>query len=276
MDPSVFLQGDQFDAVMNYRWYRIARGLFGQAQPVLKPSAFIDSVNSLNKDIKSDNLKAMMNVPSTHDTPRLSTSLYNKTLYKYRTKPEDDPNYKINKPDEITRKEQVLLLINQFTFIGAPQIWNGEEVGMWGADDPDCRKPLIWDDLDYEVERTAYDPSQSRSPDIVKPDNNLLVFYKNLCMMRRENTVLIDGDLSFFLADDDRMLLGYRRSDSKEEITVLFNCSEEGQELNTDTGIDASYLDLLSGNKRIYKTQNRSLKIFLESRSAVVLKRVTD
>ena len=55
-----------------------------------------------------------------------------------------------------TIQEQKLLLIHQFTFIGAPQIWNGEEVGMWGADDPDCRKPLIWDDLVYEDERAEF------------------------------------------------------------------------------------------------------------------------
>jgi hypothetical protein len=40
MDPKSFLEGDQFDAIMNYRWYRIARGFFAQAEPVLNPSGF--------------------------------------------------------------------------------------------------------------------------------------------------------------------------------------------------------------------------------------------
>jgi glycosidase len=87
MDPKSFLEGDQFDAIMNYRWYRIARGFFAQAEPVLKPSGFLTEINRINDGISSDNLQAMMNVAATHDTPRLSTSIYNKTLDKYHAKP---------------------------------------------------------------------------------------------------------------------------------------------------------------------------------------------
>ena len=99
-----------------------------------------------------------------------------------------------------------MLLIHQFTFIGAPQIWNGEEVGMWGADEPDCRKPLVWDDIIYEDEKTNYDPSKNRPAVIVRPDTVLLGFYKSLCRMRKDNPVLGYGDLSFMIADDEKML----------------------------------------------------------------------
>ncbi|HKK41151.1 MAG TPA: alpha-amylase family glycosyl hydrolase, partial [Bacteroidales bacterium] len=111
MDPSVYLRGDQFDAVMNYRWYRIARGLFGQADPVLKPTEFVSAVQKINSGINTDNIEAMMNVASSHDSPRLSTSLFNKTLYKVGAKPGENPGYKVNKPDSMTRKEQILLLV---------------------------------------------------------------------------------------------------------------------------------------------------------------------
>ena len=33
------------------------------------------------------------------------------------------------------------------TYRGAPMIYYGDEVGMWGADDPHDRKPMIWDNL---------------------------------------------------------------------------------------------------------------------------------
>ena len=160
-DPKVYLEGDQYDAIMNYRWFRVARGFFGQAEPVLTSNRICKEIERINKGINIDNLQAMMNVASTHDSPRLSTSFYNKTMDKYKAKPSDNPDYKINKPDQLTRKEQILLLIHQFTFIGAPQIWNGEEVGMWGADDPDCRKPMVWDDITYEDEKANYDPSKA-------------------------------------------------------------------------------------------------------------------
>jgi cyclomaltodextrinase / maltogenic alpha-amylase / neopullulanase len=86
-DPAVYLKGDQFDAIMNYRWFRVARGFFGQAEPVLTPTGFVSEIDRINKGIKSDNLEAMMDVASTHDTPRLSTSLYNKGMDKYKAKP---------------------------------------------------------------------------------------------------------------------------------------------------------------------------------------------
>jgi len=223
MNPKIFLDGDQFDAIMNYRWYRIARGFFGQAEPVLTPTGFVMEIDRINRGIKKENLQVMMNVTSTHDSPRLSTSLYNKTMDKYKAKPSETPDYKINKPDMLTRKEQILVLIHQFTFLGAPQIWNGEEVGMWGADDPDCRKPLIWDDLVYEDERADYDPAKTRPRDVVKPDTALRSFYKGLCKMRKENPVLVYGDLSFIVADDKKMTLAYKRRMGSHEIIAIFN-----------------------------------------------------
>lgn len=271
MDPKIYLQGDQFDAVMNYRWYRIARGLFGQAEPVLKPSEFVTEIDSIDKGIRTDNLEAMMNVASTHDSPRLSTSLYNKTLYKYRAKPSDNPDYKINKPGELTRKEQVMLLIHQFTFIGAPQIWNGEEAGMWGADDPDCRKPLVWDDLVYEDEKANYDPSGSRPTDIVRPDTVLLSFYKRLCKMRKKNPVLCYGDLSFLLSDDKEMLLAYSRKMDNTEIIAIFNCSENPQTVKLAVKNNGNYKDILSGSSVLIKSKNNYLEITLEPFSARVL-----
>ena len=31
------------------------------------------------------------------------------------------------------------------TYVGAPQIYYGDEVGMEGGKDPDCRRPFYWD-----------------------------------------------------------------------------------------------------------------------------------
>jgi cyclomaltodextrinase / maltogenic alpha-amylase / neopullulanase len=273
MDPAVYLKGDQFDAVMNYRWYRIARGLFGQAEPVLKPSEFVNQINQIDKDIHPDNLQAMMNVASTHDSPRLSTSLYNKTLYKDRANPKDNPDYKINKPDEQTRKEQIMLLIHQFTFIGSPQIWNGEEVGMWGADDPDCRKPLVWGDIKYEDERAAYDPAKSRQVDKVSPDTALFSFYAKLCKMRKENPVLVYGNLSFILADDQNMLLAYSRADKDDEIVAVFNSSFKSQPVKVPVKHDGEYMDLLSPNNKSAISNNRTIELNLKPLTAVVLKK---
>ena len=232
MDPRPFLQGDQFDAIMNYRWYRLARGFFGQAAPVLKPTEFVAGIQEINRGIGIENLRAMMNVAASHDSPRLSTSLFNKNLYKYNAKPTDDPEYKIHRPDERTRREQKMLLLHQFTFLGSPHIWNGDEVGMWGADDPDCRKPMVWDDLAYEDETAHLIPGRERPPDKVFPDRQLLEHSRSLTRLRRENPVLVYGSLNFLLADDERMLLVYSRAQGDRLALVLFNRSEDRQELS--------------------------------------------
>jgi glycosidase len=274
LDPAVFLEGDQYDAIMNYRWYRVARGFFGQAEPVLSASGFVSEIDRINKRINIDNLQVMMNVAATHDSPRLSTSLYNKTMDKYNAKPSDNPYYKINKPDELTRREQMLLLIHQFTFVGAPHIWNGDEVGMWGADDPDCRKPVVWDDIVYEDEKANYDPLKSRPVDIVKPDSELLSFYKKLVLMRRKNPVLVYGDLNFTIADDQKMVLAYNRKMDNDEITAVFNRSDTIQRVLLADLKDRNYSKIMSTGGSLINVTDSGTEITLEPLSVVVLKYV--
>jgi glycosidase len=272
-DPKVFLEGDQYDAIMNYRWFRVARGFFGQAEPILNATGFVSEINRINKGISIDNLQAMMNVVSTHDTPRLSTSLYNKTMDKYQSKPSDNPDYKISKPDRRTRKEQILLLIHQFTYIGAPQIWNGEEVGMWGADDPDDRKPMVWDDIRYSDEKAAYDQTKSRPVDSVRADTDLRLFYEKLCRMRRENSVLVYGDLLFSLADDKKMVLAYDRMKDNDEILAVFNRSDSTRTISVPVRQNGEFSDLLSGSPVSFRSVDKKVEIKLMPLSAKVLKK---
>jgi glycosidase len=273
LDPKVFLEGDQYDAIMNYRWCRIARGFFGQAVPVLTPTGFVKEIERINNGIKTENLQGMMNVSSSHDTPRLSTSLFNKGMDKYNAKPGDDPAYKINKPDARTIEEQKLLLVHQYTFIGAPQIWNGEEMGMWGADDPDCRKPLIWDDIVFEDEKAAFDPSGKRPVDVVKADKELFAFYQKLIKMRKENPVLVYGDLNFPVADDDKMVLAYSRKNGKDEIICVFNRSDRAQSVDIPLETSGNFMDLNSVECKTFSSTDNVLKVSLEPLTAKVLKR---
>jgi cyclomaltodextrinase / maltogenic alpha-amylase / neopullulanase len=269
LDPGVFLKGDQFDAIMNYRWFRLARGFFGQAEPVLTPSGFVSEIGRIDSGITEMNLEGMMNVAATHDSPRLSTSLFNKTMDKYQAKPSDNPDYKINKPDELTRREQKLLLVHQFTFVGAPHIWNGDEAGMWGADDPDCRKPLVWNDIVYEDEKAAFDPSKTRPVDKVELDTSLTVFYKSLITMRKGNPVLSTGKLEFTIADDQKMVLAYRRYDKDSEIIAIFNRSGDDQIVSVKELAKANYKNIFSTGDIV--TSGSEVK--MGPISAVVLKR---
>ncbi|MGE3525419.1 MAG: alpha-amylase family glycosyl hydrolase [Gemmatimonadales bacterium] len=230
-DPAPWLQGDVFDAVMNYRWYAPNRNFFAGATPPLDAAGYAAALDSIAVGIGPEQLRAMMNLTASHDTPRFGTSIYNPGRYKYHANPREDPGYRIDRPDDRTRRTRQMILVQQFTWIGAPQIWNGDEVGMWGADDPDDRKPMVWDDLRYDDE-TAHPFGRPRHRDRVAPDTALFRVYHDLIAMRRRDLRLfVDGDMHWLLTDNARGLLAYDRVLAGRRAIVAFNVSDMPREI---------------------------------------------
>jgi glycosidase len=230
-DPAPWLQGDVFDAVMNYRWYMPTRRFFAHAPP-LSATAYAASLDSLGIGVKPAHLKVMMNLTASHDTPRFGTSIYNPDRYKYHNSPREDSGYRIDQPDERTRRIQQLILVQQFTYVGAPHVWNGDEVGMWGADDPDDRKPMVWSDQRYDDE-VAHPFARPRHRDRVVPDTALFRVYRELIALRKQNLrLLVDGKLNWLLTDDKRGLLAYDRALGNRRAIVAFNVSEAPQDVS--------------------------------------------
>lgn len=269
MAPNEYLKGDVFDCIMNYRWYRPARHFFADAPDEMKPSEFVKLLKEKMQNIDASRLQAMMNLLDSHDAPRVSTSLYNNGKYKFRAKPTENPDYKIDKPDEHTRKIQKMLLIHQYTYIGAPHIFYGDEIGMWGADDPDCRKPMLWKDINYEDE-THHPLNKERKHNKVEQDTILLNFYKNLIKMRKENPIFIYGSINFILADDENRTLAYNRIFKNDEIIVIFNKSKKQKIISVSTENNGTFQNLLNRNKTFNVTGNK-LIINLKSESAIIL-----
>ncbi len=229
MDPAPWLQGDVFDAVMNYRWYMPTRGFFAGAPPYPTASEYVAHLDSVARGIGRDELQAMMNLTASHDTPRFGTSVYNPGRYKYDVSPGANPAYRIDRPDERTRRIQEMILVQQFTYLGAPHIWYGDEVGMWGADDPDPRKPMVWGDLIYEDE-TTHPFGMVRRRDTVAPDTTLRRVYKDLIALRQQHLRLfVAGELTYRLTDDTRGLLAYERVLGDERALITFNTSDDPQ-----------------------------------------------
>jgi glycosidase len=229
-DPAPWLQGDAFDAVMNYRWYMPTRSFFAGAPPHLTASGYAASLDSLGRGLGPSQRKAMMNLTASHDTPRFGTSVYNLNRYKYHATPREDSTYRVDRPDERARQVQRLILVQQFTWIGAPHVWNGDEVGMWGADDPDERKPMVWADLGYDDE-VAHPFGRARSRDRVEPDTALLGVYRDLIALRKRHLrLLVDGEPSWLVTDDARRLLAYDRTLGDRRAVVAFNASDEPHE----------------------------------------------
>ncbi len=124
-----------------------------------------------------------------------------------------------------------MILVQQFTYIGAPHIWNGDEVGMWGADDPDERKPLVWSDLRYDDE-TVHPFGRPRARNRVVPDTALFGVYRELIALRKQHLRLfVDGTLTWLLTDDAQSLLAYARILGDQRAIVAFNASDAPHEI---------------------------------------------
>lgn len=248
MDPSPYMQGDIFDAVMFYQIYRPARYFFANTDLKLNASQLKDSLEFYWGNLSKPYRYSMMNTAASHDTPRMLTSFDNKGLYKVWAKPNDDSTYQTGKPSNETYERVKLYLMHQFTIPGSPQIWNGDEMGMWGADDPDCRKPLWWDDLEFEDEyRNNYQLGE-KTYDEVGFNQDLFDFYKEIIAIRNNNPVLAHGDIEFVLAKGNRLM--YKRYNKIDEILVIFNLEDEAQTFEIPL---KNYLNLLDGSTVIGK-----------------------
>lgn len=269
LDPEPFLRGDVFDAVMNYRWYKAARHFFNASPDKIPVSALVDSLNTYRSNLRNANNYAMMNYIGGFDTPRILTSLFNKNKYKYYCKVHEDPNYKIHKPDETTYQTLKLLLAQQYTYIGAPHIWQGDEMGMWGADDPSCRKPMIWPDMIFEDEK-AHPTGQERPVDKVAFNQEVFSYFQKLIRIRKENPVLVHGDIEFIKVDDANEILAYRRFMEEEEIIAVFNANQAAQNISISLNTNRKYSDVLQGIE--IQANNGVLSLQVPPRSAAILK----
>lgn len=246
MNPAPYLQGDVFDAGMFYQLYRPARYFFAETHLEIDAKQLVDSLTFQWNRLSPEIQQAMMNTASTHDTPRLLTSFSNRGKYKFNAKLNDDPLYQAGKPTAETLVRVRLYLLHQFTNIGAPHIWNGEEMGMWGGDDPDCRKPLWWPEKEFMPENRLSLSLLDTTSDLVGFDAELFNYYRSLIRIRKENKVLSHGELEFLLAEGKHLV--YRRHQQKDEILVIFNLEKKPFDYRLPT--DAQFIELLDGSEK--------------------------
>jgi cyclomaltodextrinase / maltogenic alpha-amylase / neopullulanase len=89
------------------------------------------------------------NLYGSHDTDRYVSILHNpgREYDKNNSAMNASPGYLSERPPAATYDLSVMGVAIQAAYVGAPMVYNGDELGMWGADDPDCRKPMPWTDL---------------------------------------------------------------------------------------------------------------------------------
>ena len=123
-----------------------------------------------------------------------------------------------------------LFLLHQFTFVGAPHIWNGDEMGMTGADDPDSRKPLTWPDINFEPETQSSFSSYTYT-ETPKFDQSMHDYYKSLIKLRKSSPAFTYGEYRLIDVADGRNVFAYYRTDGKDRFLVLFNNNPESNSI---------------------------------------------
>ncbi|WP_161979357.1 glycoside hydrolase family 13 protein [Streptococcus sp. S784/96/1] len=115
-----WLNGDEFDAVMNYPLAESLQAYFVRDE--LTTREFISSIHSQKMLYRKQTNQVLFNLLDSHDTERLLTTAQG---------------------DKDKVKQALAALFLQE---GTPCIYYGTEVGMEGGADPDCRRVMIWDE----------------------------------------------------------------------------------------------------------------------------------
>ena len=136
-----WLEGDRFDALMNYPLAEAIIGFVGGSslnEPLLRShneyaqterldgAGFADRLRALLAAYAPETVAAQLNLLDSHDSPRALSLLGN------------------------DREAMELAVLLQATLPGAPCIYYGDEVGVLGGLDPDSRRAFPWDEARWD------------------------------------------------------------------------------------------------------------------------------
>lgn len=229
-DASQYLVGDQLDGVMNYRFRKnllgFARGFDfedndnsgGNKIVGLTPSQFNRAMLAIREDYPMPAQRSMLNLIDSHDT--------NRALYALKNSFESTAEAK---------QRLKLAAIFQFTYIGAPMVYYGDEAAINAPsksvsglpeDDPYNRAPYPWAD-------------ENGNPNIYGPaDNDMIGFYSTLGTVRNNYPALRTGNFATLLTGDttasttDNNTFAFARSDNAKSLIIVMN---NGTTSNTAT-----------------------------------------
>jgi glycosidase len=222
---------------MNYEGFAMpVKGwLFDTA---LKPSEFAAWLDRTRATWPAPTALRLQNLLDSHDTPRAGSAAFDgrqgkdyKKSHEFdlavgaKVSPQNNPDYRWQKPDQRAWKLVRMAAVLQMTYVGTPFVYYGGEAGMWGANDPDCRKPMVWDDLNYDAEFIGPD-GRRVGPHEVKFDRDLHAFFRAAISLRRNTPVLNSGEFRWLSTDDAANTLAFERFDGKARAIVVFNRSE--------------------------------------------------
>jgi glycosidase len=187
------------------------------------------------------------------------------------SQPHNNPAYQVRKPNAYELQLQKLFVVLQMTYVGAPMVYYGDEVGMWGANDPDDRKPMVWADIGYEKERALPDGTLRpvAQADEVRQNLELRAHYKKLIGIRNAHPALQTGSYRTLLADDRNGVFAYERRLGDGVIWVILNNSDAERSVRLPRNGFDEFDDVL--NSRRHESQATDVELSVPGRWASVL-----
>ncbi len=209
-NPEGWLQGDEWDSVMNYdafmepvTWFltgmekhsdEYREDLYGNSD------AFIGAMKNHMHSLHMSALHTAMNELSNHDHSRFLTRT-NRTVGRISYMSPEAAEHNV---DLAVMREAIAI---QMTWPGAPTIYYGDEAGVCGFTDPDNRRTYPWG----------------------SENKDLLLFYKKMISIHKKYKILRTGSLKFLW--NDYQGLCYGRFSHTEQIIVALNNRDEGREV---------------------------------------------
>ena len=95
---------------------------------------------------------------------------------------------------------------------------------MWGGDDPDCRKPMVWPEQRYQPE-TYTSVSRYSDRDSVIFDHALFAHYQKLLELRKHHPAVRAGDFTALHAEEDDGIYAFQRRHEEDTVIAVFNVS---------------------------------------------------
>ena len=184
-----FLEGDEWDTVMNYPFYLNLIDLL--ADEKITVSQFVQNLGYLKGRLHKNCYTLMWNLIDSHDTARF-LHLCNDN-----------------------KKKQHLAAAFQLLLPGMPMIYYGDEYAMPGANDPDCRRGMYWDE-EYQ-------------------DKEMYEWYKRLIQVRKSHACIVEGELAGSVTEDEEGTVVLIRKNGEETIAMIFNCSSSAKKFNEYT-----------------------------------------
>lgn len=169
-----WLRGDQFDTVMNYPFARAVLDWIGKG--VIDATEFDLRIEQIRAQYPENVLPYLWSLLDSHDTPRLLDVC------------------------QFSRKQADLAMFIQFTAVGSPVIYYGDEVGMKGGADPLCRGGMVWDE---EAQ-----------------DHAVFERYQSLITLRQAHPSLRHGTYRPLFRGISRQLYGYCRQTQGQDQTA--------------------------------------------------------